>query len=261
MEILNSELNLENFFNNLSSVQKRALILDYDGTLAPFRPERDKAMPYPGVREILDKIISTEKTRLVIVTGRRINDLIPLLGFDVSPEIWGSHGLERLKCNNEYQLTELDALARQGLNEANKWNEEEGLASLTEPKPSGVAFHWRGLSPEETSKLKKKIQKKWLSSAPNFGLILQEFDGGLELRIAGTTKATAVVSIIEEMGTDAVLAYMGDDLTDEDAFHALRTQDLGILVRNCLRETAADVWIKPPEELLDFLEKWIECGG
>jgi trehalose-phosphatase len=63
------------------------------------------------------------------------------------------------------------------------------------------------------------------------------------------------------MGVDAVLTYLGDDLTDEDAFNALHGRGLSVLVRGSQRKTAADLWIKPPQELLQFLEKWIKCGG
>jgi trehalose 6-phosphate phosphatase len=261
MEIINLQFNLERFFNNLDSTQKRALMLDYDGTLAPFRVERDKALPYPGIRGILTRLVSADRTRIVIISGRRVKDLVPLIGLDVSPEIWGSHGLERLKRDGEYQLTELGALTRQGLAEASNWLKAQGLAGVSERKPSGIAFHWRGLSPDKANELKERIEKKWFPSAGNFGLILHEFDGGLELRVAGITKGNVVESIAKEMGGDAVLAYLGDDLTDEDAFNALRGRGLSVLVRDSRRETAADLWIKPPQELLQFLEKWIEYGG
>jgi len=46
-------------------------------------------------------------------------------------------------------------------------------------------------------------------------------------------------------------------LTDEDAFRAIRGKGVGILVREALRPTAADLWIRPPEELLTFLAGWI----
>jgi trehalose 6-phosphate phosphatase len=261
MEITNPQFNLENFFNNLSRAQKRVLMLDYDGTLAPFRVERDKAVPYPGVREILTRLVSANRTRVIIISGRRVRDLISLIGLDVTPEIWGGHGMERLKHDGEYHLTELGALTRQGLAEANSWIEKQGLAAVSEKKPSGIAFHWRGMSPDEANELKERIKKKWFPAAGKFGLILHEFDGGLELRVAGITKGKVVESIIKEMGVDTVLAYLGDDLTDEDAFKALHGRGLSVLVRDSQRETAADLWIKPPQELLRFLEKWIEYGG
>ena len=57
-------------------------------------------------------------------------------------------------------------------------------------------------------------------------------------------------------------AYLGDDLTDEDAFKAVEGRGLGILVRKQWRSTAAAAWLKPPEELIRFLERWAEvCSG
>jgi trehalose-6-phosphatase len=52
------------------------------------------------------------------------------------------------------------------------------------------------------------------------------------------------------------VAYLGDDLTDEDAFRALKGKGLSVLVRKESRTTEADCWLKPPDELLDFLKKW-----
>ena len=53
MKTLNPEKKLSEFFDCLKKSQSRILLLDYDGTLAPFRVERDKALPYPGVAEAL----------------------------------------------------------------------------------------------------------------------------------------------------------------------------------------------------------------
>jgi trehalose-6-phosphatase len=53
------------------------------------------------------------------------------------------------------------------------------------------------------------------------------------------------------------IAYLGDDQADEEAFRALQNRGLRILVRPEWRETAADVWLRPPEELVDFLFQWL----
>ncbi|HDZ13016.1 MAG TPA: hypothetical protein ENH53_12490 [Bacteroidetes bacterium] len=77
-----ANLILEPFFNDLKNAppEKWLLMLDYDGTLAPFRIEREQAVPYSGVREILNRLILSKQTQVVIISGRAIADLIPLLG-------------------------------------------------------------------------------------------------------------------------------------------------------------------------------------
>ena len=77
------------------SAQQRALLLDYDGTLARFRTDADRATPYHEVPPLLDRIRKHTDTRLVIVTGRRAYDAARLLGLK-HIEVWGCHGLERL---------------------------------------------------------------------------------------------------------------------------------------------------------------------
>ena len=69
-------------------------------------------------------------------------------------------------------------------------------------------------------------------------------------------KGDAVKQILAESPNDAVIAYLGDDLTDEDAFKALQGKGLSVLVRDTRRETLADCWLTPPHELLDFLHNW-----
>jgi len=88
-------------------------------------------------------------------------------------------------------------------------------------------------------------------------LTLHEFDGGLELRPSGITKAQAVDRILCEMPSGTAAAYLGDDLTDEDAFVAIKGRGLAVLVRETFRDTCADIWLRPPDELLAFLRRWL----
>ena len=58
------------FFAQVSSATDRVLMLDYDGTLAPFSTVREQAHPYGHVRDLLSRIRTRCNTRLVIVSGR-----------------------------------------------------------------------------------------------------------------------------------------------------------------------------------------------
>ena len=84
---------------------------------------------------------------------------------------------------------------------------------------------------------------------------------------AGRDKGGAVKAILAEMRaagkTPGPVAYLGDDLTDEEAFKAVNALDethLSVLVRSKWRETAAEVWVRPPGEVLGFLERWGKAG-
>ncbi len=261
MEILTPGYDLDDFFLTVSESAASALMLDYDGTLAPFRAERDSAFPYPGVAEVLARLSASPRIRTVIISGRPVRDVARLISIDLLPEIWGSHGLERQAGDGGYRVSALSPATRKGFQKAEQWIAKEGLDDVTERKPSGFAFHWRGLPVYRAQNLQKKIREKWLSTAADFDLFLHDFDGGSELRPVGITKGNAVESIIREMGAAAPLAYLGDDLTDEDAFKALRGRGLRILVRPERRQTTADLWVKPPGELLDLLTRWLQAGG
>ncbi len=239
-----------------------ALLLDYDGTLAPFSTDRDSAFPYPQVREMLSKIVATRGTRVVVISGRPARDLIRLLGVRPPPEVWGVHGLERLRQDGSTESVYLEPQERDTLAQANALLEHLNLRHLTELKPGSVAVHWRGLDPRDAARVRYEASEAWNKLATGGTTIIQEFDGGLEIRVAKRNKGDAVKTILSEVGRDLPVAYLGDDRTDEDAFRALKGKGLTILVRPEWRETDADLWIRPPDELLDFLRSWLSaCGG
>jgi trehalose-phosphatase len=256
MKILNPQKKLSDFFGCLKKSRSRALLLDYDGTLAPFRVERDKALPYPGVTEVLKQLMQNGGTRLVIISGRRLNDLIPLLGLERLPEIWGSHGAERLLSDGSYQKSPLPKDCARRLEAAAGWMAGMGWNGRLERKPFGLALHWRGMKPVEIEEIRARVLQHLPHLVARTGLCLHEFDGGLELRSPGITKGKAVETILAEMQGETISAYLGDDFTDEDAFGALKGRNLSVLVRDELRETKADLWLRPPDELLDFLRRW-----
>jgi trehalose 6-phosphate phosphatase len=87
------------------------------------------------------------------------------------------------------------------------------------------------------------------------------FDGGLELRAATKHKGDAVAVVLGEAGDQVAAAYLGDDQTDENAFRAIKGRGLAILVRGEPRPTMADVWLRPPDELVRFLRDWLKACG
>ncbi len=261
MACITAEYSLTDFFTKLKKAKERALLLDYDGTLAPFNVKPEDAVPYPGLRKELNQFLAADHTRTVIITGRPIHKLLPLLNLLGMPEVWGTHGLERLHPDGSYSVEQLSENAVNGLKKAQCWFEREKLERYCERKLGGIAVHTRGLDRSLADETVMRVLRGLSPLANDRGLVLQQFDGGVELRVKGIDKGLAVTTILDELGKDSFAAYLGDDLTDEDAFRAIKGRGLAVLVRRVFRPTAADVWLKPPDELLEFLETWLQALG
>ncbi len=273
MQVLDAKVDLEAFVEQLARAREGVLVLDYDGTLAPCRVDRDRAFPYPGVKEALNRIAMLANTRLAIVTGRPVHDIPSLLGFEglglerYRPEIWGCHGWERLLPDGTYYRARPHQWAMEGLSLAygSIWELTCGrlgpwfpIEGRIERKPVGLAFHWRGCTPAIVAEVQDSVTQEWAGLARDTGLELSVFEEGVELRVPGHTKADAVETMMEDSGKGAAGAFLGGDVTDEDAFRALKGKALTALVRSEVRPSAADLWMQPPDELCEFLGLWEE---
>lgn len=247
---------------------RRILLLDYDGTLAPFRIDRSAARPMNGVVPRLAAIASAPRSRVALVSGRRAHEVRSLLGQDLGLEIWGSHGVERLRADGELRTWPVPAAGQAALKKAYDGGIAELAADIRGPsadfdwqahlelKAGGLAIHSRGLGEVEAGALAEAAKRFLRAQNGALPLRLQEFDGGSELRLNVRDKGDAVRDILEEEPANAAAAYLGDDRTDEDAFRALPESALSILVAADSRATAARFRVAPGESVLRFLDAW-----
>jgi trehalose-phosphatase len=252
-------IEVEHFMESVAQSRVSALLLDYDGILAPFCLNRQQAIPYPGMTALLQEIIANGRTRVAIITGRSAHEVIPLLAVHPTPEIWGLHGSERLRPDGTCETPRVEEPVLRALAEADRWLREQGLHHRAEFKTGAVALHWRGLDEAKAAEIRGRVLLGWFPIAQNTPMELLEFDGGVEMRMPGKDKGDAVRTILDEIGGEAPVAYLGDDITDERAFLALGTRGLTVLVRAEWRETAAAAWIRPPEGLREFLTRWLQA--
>ena len=252
---LNDRFDLARFFARLRAARERVLLLDYDGTLAPFHMDPRLALPYPNVCTVLRRVLAVPRTRIVIVSGRRIEDLRAPLAMVPHTEVWASHGWEWISRGGFDRHTPA-AHVRDALASA-----RAAVLPLLVPGTrletmlASVALHWRGMPSRAAARIHAAALEAWEASAKS-DLVLLPFDNGLEIRALGHDKGDAVRAAIATAGEDAACAYLGDDFTDEDAFRAIRPHGLGVLVREQPRKTDADLWLSRPHEVTTFLERW-----
>lgn len=256
MQSIEKAAALPAFLQQVRFAPRSVLLLDYDGTLAPFHVDRSLAYPYRGVVSLLDSIVQSGKTRIIIISGRPIVELRALLTPLSDLEMWGSHGLERQSSDEGYSRVDVNEEDAAALEKAEEWVIAAGLSSRAEIKLGGIAIHWRGMPSAEARRVQALAQEGWAPLVEESGLKLLQFEAGLELRVSHPDKGDAIESILSTLDECVPVAFLGDDITDEDAFRVLKGRGLPILVRADYRETIAEAWLRPPVELLDFLEGW-----
>lgn len=212
-----------------------ALFLDFDGTLVELATEPD-AIHVPGtLQPLLRRLAGRLGGRLAIISGRSIADLeahLDCAGLAVA----GSHGLELRFASG----TALPLAAPDGLSTA--MDEIERFAAgtpglLVERKPAGVAVHYRR-APAQGEAVLGLMQRLAIET----GLELQPGKMVAELRPAGANKGDALRAFMAEPDfAGARPVFVGDDLTDENAFAAATgLGGAGVLVGP--PRTTAAVW-------------------
>lgn len=225
---------------------------DFDGTLVPHGADPGAIALDPTVRELLADL--TTVAAVAVVTGRSLADIRRLVGLD-SLAYAGNHGLE-IAANG---LTERDSaavLAREPLARAAARLADElaGLPDLTvQDKWLTLAIDYFS-SPHEVRRIATAaIDSAVAASRPLFA---RHGVHGSEVRPVGSGhKGTAAIRLRDhQAGPDALAIFLGDELTDEDAFAAL-PDGITIRVGNDSRPTAARYRVETPRDVADFLRR------
>ncbi len=236
------------------------VFLDYDGTLTPIVQDHTRALLAEDMRATVAAL--GRHCTVVIVSGRGLERLQELVDLD---SVWyaGSHGFEvagpqgadeRLQKGAEF-LAELDDAEREL---------RQRLAGIeghaVERKQFSIAVHYRQVAPGAVGGLRSMLDDL-LAEHPRlhlgYGKKVFEIRPDIEWN-----KGRAVLWILERIALgrpDVVPVYVGDDLTDEDAFQVLARSGLCIAVRHDeSRQSAADYAVADTQDVKRLLE-WLSA--
>ncbi len=253
-------INVPDFWSRVYSATVRLLVLDYDGTLAPFHSQRFKAQPLPGIPDTLRKIKEDPSTRLAVISGRPVCEVLTFLG-DLGITLVGSHGFEMVLPGGELWVKSSNLQQLKGLEEAERLISIQNLDAQLEVKVASIAFHTRGMTYRDAVDLEERIYRQWSLLAPAYELECRRFNGGVEIRTADRNKGVALTEIIAAQPGESFSVYIGDDESDEDAFRVLQGRGVGIKVGDPAMPTAAAGFLPDCVAVRNFLETWVEIAA
>ncbi len=242
-------------WERVRNAPERLLFLDYDGTLAPFHADRDRAVPLPATLERLRAIVAEARSTVTIVSGRPVEQVVALLG-PLPVAIVGEHGWEVKDPDGPIRPQALDNDVVAALRAAHEVIVRRGHEDRIERKRTALVIHVRGLPRDEAAEILETCAALWRPWPGRVAVRLDATQGGLELRATGRDKGVAVAERISRARAGAFAVYVGDDRTDEDAFRVVRDRGLGVRVGSADVPTLASARLPGPEAMPGFLDQW-----
>ncbi|WP_327098148.1 trehalose-phosphatase [Nocardia vinacea] len=232
-----------------------AVLMDFDGTLAQIVPDPDAAALVEGAAAAITELAGI--CPVAIISGRDLTDLRKRVGLE---GIWyaGSHGFELIDPAGGYHVHDAAPTAEHAIAAAadeltRRVAETPGI--LVEHKRFAVAVHYRNAAPEVVASVIGAVH----AVAQQSGLRISSGRKVTELRPdTDWDKGRALDWILDQLARPELPIYLGDDLTDEDAFDAVAAHGIGIVVRHSEdgdRRTAARFAVDGPDRVRKVLDR------
>ncbi|MEL6214926.1 MAG: trehalose-phosphatase [Pseudomonadota bacterium] len=229
-----------------------AVFLDVDGTLMPIIDDPAAVVAPEELRAVIATLSDRVGGALALVSGRNLESLDRVFAPLRLPAA-GSHGAElRLSRDSEPLVPAANTLPRSALDKLRGFAQShKGL--LLESKPSGVALHYR-LNPDMETACREQVVSVVQTLEPDYRLIAGKMV--FEIAPALHDKGVAIRQFLERQpfaGRRPV--FVGDDVTDEDGFNAVRTHDGVAVLVGDKAATGAEFALQDVQAVRDWLQR------
>jgi trehalose 6-phosphate synthase/phosphatase len=216
---LNQEI-WDQIVKDYKKAAKRLLLLDYDGTLAPFEARPEMAKPDEDTLSLLSRLHNDIRNEVVIVSGRDRNTLDTWFG-KIGVEFIAEHGSWIRDNKDGWTLMEKTAAEwKPQIHTILETYTDRLPGSFIEEKEFSLAWHYRMSDPEQRSIRSRELLDDLVNFTANLNIQVLQGNKVIEIRNAGINKGTGAMHFISREGYDFFLAA-GDDWTDEDLFKVL----------------------------------------
>jgi len=252
---------LRNALESIDEIEERieekqvVVFLDYDGTLTPIVSRPEDAILSEEMRGKLLQLIP--QCPVAIISGRGLEDVMGLVAVD---DLYyaGSHGFEIAGPDDFSKENEEAASFFPVLDEAERELNERlaGIEDfLVERKKFSIATHYRNVREEDVGRVAEVVDEVHglhPELRKSQGKKVYELQPDVDWH-----KGRAIEWLLDTLDLalpDVVPFYIGDDVTDEDAFEALKSKGITIVVGDGSRSTLAQYSLKTTEEVGEFIE-------
>lgn len=229
--------------------EKRLIILDYDGTLSPFKNKPEDAFPTPDIIDVLKRLSKDKKNRIVISSGRDHKTLESWLGqlpIDMSAEhgaFYKEHGIWIKKEGKMEWSEEILDILQNFIDKTPR--------SKLEIKETALVWHYRKVDEWLASLREQQLVNELISPCARLNLQIMRGNKIVEIKSPLYTKGSEVKRILQNDKYDYILA-IGDDVTDEDTFRALPRTSVTVKIGGV--SPNAKYYLKSQSETLNFLK-------
>ncbi|MEM9905309.1 MAG: trehalose-phosphatase, partial [Cyanobacteria bacterium P01_D01_bin.44] len=231
-----------------------ALFLDYDGTLTPIVRRPEAAQLSAKMRSHLSAL--AHQIPVAIVSGRDLADVQQMVKIDTIYYA-GSHGFDIAGPDH---LRQQQPLAQQSLPDLDSAESQlrdrlGAPGAWVERKRFAIAIHYREAAEQDIPQVETVVNAV-LFQHPS----LRKSSGKKIFELQPDIpwdKGQAILWLLEKLKLgppETIPIYLGDDTTDEDAFHALKPSGLSIRIGDPRQPTAADYNLRDPDEVVQFFD-------
>ncbi|WP_083271280.1 trehalose-phosphatase, partial [Mycobacterium gordonae] len=246
----------------LVTARQPVVFVDFDGTMADIVGQPETAALVPGAADALRAL--TPHCPVAVISGRDLADLRARIDVD---GLWfaGSHGFELVAPDgtlhqNADAAASVGVLVRAAVRLADELKDIPG--TIVERKRYAVAVHYRNTDPQAVDRVIAAVRRLGRSA----GLRVTTGRKLVELRPnVSWDKGKALHWILEHLATEqnsssttTLPIFIGDDISDEDGFDAIRFDGVGIAVRHLEggdRPSAATFSLESPSAVTQFLQR------
>jgi len=219
---------------------RRALLLDYDGTLVPFAKEPGSARPDEELLNLLAALGADPANEVVIVSGRPRRDLEDWFG-KLPMALVAEHGVWLRHQGAEWRMLKtITTEWKERVRPILQLYVDRLPGALLEEKEFSLAWHFRRADPEQAPLRAKELLDDLAGYTRNIDVQVFEGNKVIEVRNTGVNKGTAAMEWLTGNAPDFILG-IGDDWTDEDLFRALPPSAFSVRVG--LANTAARYYL------------------